>query len=52
MKKYVAMAFMAIALSTVVYGVKQSQNSDDKCICNQTEICTCITDCDCSSCGS
>ena len=49
MRKYIVMAFTVVALTTTVFGVKYNQNDADKCICNQTEICTCFDDCDCSS---
>lgn len=52
MKKYIVFAFTAIALTTTAFGVEYNQNSENKCICNQTEICTCLEVCDCSSCKS
>ena len=52
MRKYIVMAFTVVSLTTTVSGVKYNQNDADKCICNQTEICTCFDDCDCSSCES
>ncbi len=51
MKKYIIVAVMV--LGTTVYGFTTNQKTEDKCNCNQTEICTCATDtCECSSCGN
>lgn len=51
MKKYLAIAFMAIGLATTVYGLNSTNNSDESCNCSKTENCICKTACGCSSCG-
>lgn len=52
MKKYIALTIAVIALSSAVYGVKHIRNSKVKCVCNQTEVCTCFQVCDCLTCNS
>lgn len=49
MKKYIALAIMAIGLGTTVYAFN-ADNGESKCNCNQTDFCNCATACECSSC--
>lgn len=50
MKKYIALAFVAIGLGTTVYAFNSTENNSSKCNCSQTEVCSCETACECSSC--